>query len=84
MDISELQNEAIKAAAEHIKNQRQENHMSRVKIWCITAVACVLLVCAAVVACFAIYSQQQTILEQQYALNMQYAQLMEHVAGAEN
>lgn len=84
MDISELQNEAIKAAAEHIKNQRQENHMSRAKLWCITAVACVLLVCAAVVACFAIYSQQQTILEQQYALNMQYASLMEYVAGAEN
>ena len=83
MDINELQNAAIKAAAEHIKNQRTEKHFSQTKLWCVTGVACVLLACLTAVACFAIYAQQQTIIEQQYALNMQYASLMEYVAGAE-
>lgn len=83
MDINELQNAAIEAATAHIKGQRQETRMTRLRMYCVTIVACVLLICAAVVACFTIYAQQQTIIEQQYALNMQYAQLMEYVAGAE-
>lgn len=83
MDVGELQNAAISAATEHIKNQRNENRMTKLKLYCITVVVCVLMICAAVVACFAIYAQQQTIIEQQYALNMQYAQLMEYIASAE-
>lgn len=83
MDINELQNEVIRTAAGHIKNQREANKDTRIKAYCLTAFACVLVVCAAVVACFTIHAQQQTIIEQQYALNMQYASLMEYVAGAE-
>lgn len=83
MDINELQNAALEAATEHIRGQRKENKMSRMKIYCLTVILCVLIVCASVVACFTIYSQQQTIIEQQYALNMQYAGLLDYVAGAE-
>lgn len=83
MDINELQNAAIEAATEHIKGQREANKMTKVKLYCLTAVVCVLLVCAATVACFSIHAQQQTIIEQQYALNMQYASLMEYIANAE-
>lgn len=83
MDINELQNAAIEAATEHIKGQREANHMSKLKLYCITVVVCVLIVCATVLGCYTVYAQQQTIIEQQYALNMQYASLMEYVAGAE-
>lgn len=83
MNINELQNAAIEAATEHIRGQREENKMSRMKIYCLTVILCVLIVCASVVACFTIYSQQQTIIEQQYALNMQYAGLLDYVSNAE-
>lgn len=83
MDINELQNAAIEAATQHIKGQREEHRMTKVKMYCITAVVCVLIVCASIVACFTIYAQQQTIIEQQYALNMQYAGLLDYVAEAE-
>lgn len=83
MDINELQNAAIEAATAHIKGQREENRMTKAKLYCLTAIVCVLIVCASVVACSTIHAQQQTIIEQQYALNMQYASLMEYVAGAE-
>lgn len=83
MDINELQNAAIEAATEHIKGQREANKMTKVKLYCLTAVVCVLLVCAATVACFSIHAQQQTIIEQQYALNMQYASLADLLNGAE-
>lgn len=83
MDISELQNAAIEAAAEHIKNQRAEMQIVRIKMYCLAAVVCVAVTCLSAIACFAIYQQQETIREQQYALNAQYAQLMEYVSGAE-
>lgn len=83
MNINELQNAAIEAATQHIKGQREENRMAKIKLYCMTTIACVLIFCAAVVACFTIYTQHQTIIEQQYALNMQYASLMEYIAGAE-
>lgn len=83
MDINELQNAAIEAATQHIKGQREENRMAKIKLYCITAIVCTLFVCASIVACFTIYSQQQTIIEQQYALNMQYAGLLDYVSGAE-
>lgn len=83
MNVTELQNEAIKTATEHIKEQREISKTLKLKVYCLTAFACVVVICATVVGCFAIYSQQQTIIEQQYALNMQYASLMEYVAGAE-
>lgn len=83
MDINELQNAAIEAATNHIKNQREDNQRVKIKMYCLTAIACVLIVCAAVVACFTIAAQQETIREQQYALNMQYAGLLDYVSGAE-
>ena len=83
MNINELQNAAIEAATQHIKGQREENRMAKIKIYCLTAIVCVLIVCASIVACFTIYSQQQTIIEQQYALNMQYAGLLDYISGAE-
>ena len=57
--------------------------MTKVKLYCLTAIVCVLIVCVSVVACFAIHTQQQTIIEQQYALNMQYAGLLDYISGAE-
>lgn len=83
MDINELQNAAIEAAAAHIKNQRSDNRMARLRLYCLTIFACVLVLGASVIACFAIHSQQQTIIEQQYALNMQYAGLLEYIANSE-
>lgn len=82
-ELTNLQNEALTAAAEHIRNQRKKSENDRLKIICLTAFAAVVVVCAAVVSCFAIYSQQQTIIEQQYALNMQYASLTDLLSGAE-
>lgn len=83
MDINELQNAALSAAVDHIKDQREANRTYRLKTYCLTVFACILVICATALAGFAIYSQQKTIIEQQYALNMQYAQLMEYVANAE-
>lgn len=83
MDINELQNAAIEAATQHIKGQREENRMAKIKLYCITAIVCTLFFCASIVACFTIYAQQQTIIEQQYALNMQYAGLLDYISNAE-
>lgn len=81
--MTELQNEALNAATEHIREQRKKSENMRLKIKCLTAVICVLIVTLGVVVCFAINAQQETIREQQYAMNMQYAQLMEYIANAE-
>lgn len=81
--MTELQNEALAAATEHIKQQRKRNECNHLKIICLTIIICVGLISAAVLGCFAIYSQQETIREQQYALNMQYASLMDLLSGAE-
>lgn len=82
-NMEELQNEAIAAAAEHIREQRKKSENMRLKIICLTIFACVVVISAAFLGCFAIYSQQQTIIEQQYALNMQYASLIEYLSNAE-
>lgn len=71
--ISELQKEAIEAAAEHIKQQRTRNANSRLIAACLTCLLVVAMICATVLGCNAIMAQQETIREQQYALNMQYA-----------
>lgn len=81
--MTELQNEALAAATEHIKQQRKRNECNHLKIICLTVVVCVGLVSSAILGCFAIYTQQETIREQQYALNMQYASLMEYISNAE-
>lgn len=81
--LTELQNEALGAATEHIRQQRKQNEHYRLKIIFLTVALCVAMVCASVIGCFAIYSQQHTIIEQQYALNMQYAGLMDLLSGAE-
>lgn len=83
MNIEQLQDEAIKAATEHIRNQRISAASQKMKSILIAIVACVLFVCLTVVACFAIYSQNMVIIEQQYALNAQYAGLLDMMNGAE-
>lgn len=81
--LVDIQNMAIKQAAEEIRAQGQKNKLMSAKVYCLSLVVSVLLACLAAIACFAIYQQQETIREQQYALNAQYAQLMEYVSGAE-
>lgn len=81
--ISELQNEALEAAAEHIRQQRARNANSRLVAVCLTCLLVVAMICATVLGCTAIMSQQDTIREQQYALNMQYAGLSDLLSGAE-
>ena len=73
--VSELQNEALEAAAEHIRQQRNRNANSRLVAVCLTCLLIVAIICATVLGCNAIMAQQETIREQQYALNMQYAGL---------
>lgn len=82
-DINELQNEAIAAAAEHIREQRKKNAHLRLIICCLTVLLIVAMICATVLGVTAICKQQQTIIEQQYALNMQYAGLLDLMSGAE-
>lgn len=74
--INELQNEAIAAATDHIREQRKKNANIRLIAYCVTIVACVAIVCATILGVY-------TIREQQYALNMQYASLIDYVSGAE-
>lgn len=81
--LIDIQNMALKQAAEEIRVQGQKSRLKSAKVYCLSLVVSVLLVCLAAIACFAIYQQQETIREQQYALNAQYAQLMEYVSGAE-
>ena len=75
--ISELQNEALEAAAQHIRQQR-----TRIAV-CLTCLLVIAMICATVLGCTAIMAQQETIREQQYALNMQYAGLCDLLYGAE-
>lgn len=82
-NINELQNEAIAAAAEHIREQRKKNAHLRLIICCLTILLIVAMICATVLGVTAICKQQETILEQQYALNMQYAGLLDYISGAE-
>ena len=81
--VSELQNEALEAAAEHIRQQRNRNANSRLIAVCLTCLLVVVMICATVLGCTAIMAQQETIMEQQYALNMQYAGLSDLLSGAE-
>lgn len=81
--ISQLQNEALEAAAEHIRQQRTRNANSRLIAVCLTCLLVGAMICATVMGCIAIMAQQETIKEQQYALNMQYAGLLDYVSGAE-
>ena len=81
-DINELQNEAIAAAAEYIREQRKKNANMRVITYCLTLLLIVAMICATVLGVTAICKQQQTIIEQQYALNMQYAGLLDLMSGA--
>lgn len=82
-ELDDLKNEAIVAATQHIRDQRQRMANTKAISACITILLAIALICGTVVACFSIKAQQDTIVEQQYALNMQYAQLMRYVAGAE-
>ena len=81
--ISELQNEALEAAAQHIRQQRTRNANSRLIAVCLTCLLVIAMICATVLGCTAIMAQQETIREQQYALNMQYAGLCDLLYGAE-
>lgn len=82
--VSELQNEALEAAAEHIRQQRNRNANSRLIAVCLTCLLVVAMICATVLGCNAIMAQQETIREQQYALNMQYAGLLDLFYGSES
>lgn len=81
--LTDLQNEALAAATEHIREQRKRNANSRMIAVCLTCLLVVAIVCATVLGCTAIMAQQETIREQQYALNMQYAGLSGLLSGAE-
>lgn len=81
--LTELQSEALAAAAEHIRGQRQKSINTKLVIASLTVILVVAIVCATVLGCTAITSQQETIREQQYALNMQYAGLLDMLYGAE-
>lgn len=81
--LDEIQNMALKQAADEIKAQGQKNKIVSAKAHCLATIVSVLLVCLSIIVCFAIYQQQETIRAQQFALNAQYAQLMEYVSGAE-
>lgn len=81
--LVELQNEALSAATEHIREQRKRNENSRIIAVCLTCLLVVAIICATVLGCTAITAQQETIQEQQYALNMQYAGLSDLISGAE-
>lgn len=81
--MNELQNDAIAAATEHIREQRKKNANTRIIAYCLTAILCITIICATVLGCYTIRKQQETIIEQQYALNMQYASLIDLLYGAE-
>lgn len=81
--INELQNEAIAAATDHIREQRKKNENTRIIAYCLAILIGIAMICGTLLACIAIIEQQNTIREQQYALNMQYAGLLDYVAGAE-
>lgn len=81
--LSDLQNEALAAATEHIREQRRRNANSQMIAVCLTCLLIVAIICATVLGCTAITAQQETIREQQYALNMQYAGLLDLFYGAE-
>lgn len=81
--INELQNEAIAAATDHIREQRKKNENTRIIAYCLAILIGIAMICGTILACIAIIEQQNTIREQQYALNMQYAGLLDYVAGAE-
>lgn len=81
--LTDLQNEALEAATEHIREQRKRNANSRMIAICLTCLLIVAIICATVLGCTAITAQQETIREQQYALNMQYAGLLDLFYGSE-
>lgn len=81
--INELQNEAIAAATDHIREQRKKNENTRIIAYCLAILIGIAMICGTILACIAIIEQQNTIREQQYALNMQYAGLLDYISGAE-
>lgn len=81
--LSDLQNEALAAATEHIREQRKRNANSRMIAVCLTCLLIVAIICATVLGCTAITAQHETIREQQYALNMQYSGLLDLFYGSE-
>lgn len=81
--LSDLQNEALAAATEHIRAQRKHNENSRMIAICLTCLLIVAIICATVLGCTAINAQQETIREQLYSINMQYTALSDLLYGAE-
>lgn len=81
--LSDLQNEALAAATEHIREQRKRNANSQMIAVCLTFLLIVAIICATVLGCTAITAQQETIREQLYSLNMQYTALSDLLYGAE-
>ena len=81
--LSDLQNEALAAATEHIREQRKRNANSQMIAVCLTCLLIVAIICATVLGCTAITAQQETIREQLYSINMQYTALSDLLYGAE-
>lgn len=73
--IEKLQNEAIEAAAIHIRSQRKNYGMIKFICACVTVLLIVAMVCG---TWFAI----ETVEEQQCSLNMQYAEMADVARGA--
>lgn len=74
--LTELQNEALAAAAEHIRQQRKKSKDLKTWIICACVLLCVAMVCATVLGCCAIVEQQKTI-------RMQSDVLTDLLSGAE-
>lgn len=83
MGIEELQNETLKVATEHIKNQKNRVAIQKLWIICLCVLLCAAIVCGTVISCTAIKQQQAVLIEQLYSLNMQYASLADLLYGTD-
>lgn len=82
MGIEELQNETLKVATEHIKNQKNRVAIQKLWIICLCVLLCAAIVCGTVISCTAIKEQNAVIVKQLYSLNMQYTSLADLLYGA--
>ena len=82
MGIEELQNETLKVATEHIKNQKNRLAIQKLWIACLCVLLCTAIVCGTVISYTAIKEQNAVIIEQLYSLNMQFSSLTDLLYGA--
>lgn len=82
MGIEELQNETLKVATEHIKNQKNRLTIQKLWIVCLCILLCTAIICGTVISCTAIKEQNAVIIKQLYSLNMQYTSLADLLYGS--